>query len=326
MAIEISVLRDDERDLVRSLAGDVALSGEFDVLAERAYLDHKLTDALCARDCTLVARVHGEPAGFTITFVLPRAEGGAWAAVRVGVAGRFQRRGIGSALLAEVRARLARRDIPGGLREMAMSAWRPNDAAAAFAAGHGYTHVRCFWKMDRPAAACPEPAWPAGVTVRVFDGSERALADWNDAYNDSFAEHYRYVPATLELARSLAAAADFLGDGLALAYRDGRCVGFCRNEWVGKEGEIGVLGVTRAARGIGLGRALLRWGVRYFEGLGEKHVALRVDGENETALSLYRSEGFAVTRTRDLWAIVSDAAAEGTLSARGTRSAGGPTP
>ena len=302
MSIEISVLREEERDLVGSLAGDAALSAEFDVLAERSYLDHKLSDPLCARDCSLLARVHGELAGFTITYLLPRAEGGSWAAIRVGVAGRFQRRGIGSALHAEVRARLARRDIAGGLRAIVMSAWRPNHAAAAFAARHGYTAVRRFWKMDRPAAGCPEPAWPAGVTVRVFDGGERALADWNEAYNDSFAEHYHYVPATLELARSLAAAADFLRDGLALAYREGRCVGFCRNEWVGKEGEIGVLGVARAARGIGLGRALLRWGVRYFAALGEKHVTLRVDGENETALSLYRSEGFEVTRTRQTWA------------------------
>ena len=177
--------------------------------------------------------------------------------------------------------------------------------------------------MERPGAACPEPEWPRGVSLRVYDGSEQALADWNSAYNASFAGHYRYVPATLELTRQHALSSHFLKDGLGLAYRDGRCVGLCRNEWMGNEGEIGVLGVVPEARGIGLGRALLRWGARYFIALGEKHVTLRVDGENESALGLYRSEGFEVVRTRDLWAIVVAGAGPATLSARETRSAAG---
>jgi len=183
--------------------------------------------------------------------------------------------------------------------------------------------VRRFWKMDCPTAGCPEPKWPSGVSMRIFDGSEPALAEWNAAYNASFAQHYHYVPSTLERARQIASAPDFPRDGLALAYRDDRCVGFCRNEWVGKEGEIGVLGVVPEARGIGLGRALLRWGVRYFGALGEAHASLRVDGENESALALYRSERFDVTRTRDLWAFVPSSAEAGALSARETRSAAG---
>jgi mycothiol synthase len=222
-----------------------------------------------------------------------------------------------------VRRTLEARGIAGGLQEIVFSAWQPNEAAAAFAARHGFDRVRAFWKMERPTAGCPEPAWPRGVSVRVFDGSEQAVADWNAAYNASFARHYHYVPSTIEHARELASASDFLRDGLALAYRGGRCVGLCRNEWVGREGEIGVLGVVPDAQGIGLGRALLRWGVRYFAALGEAGVTLRVDGENESALALYRSEGFAVTRTRDLWAVVLSAAAPGAISARGTRSAAG---
>ena len=120
------------------------------------------------------------------------------------------------------------RAIRGRLSEILVSAWRPNEAAAAFAARHGFRHVRCFWKMDRATAGCPEPVWPPGVSPLIFDGSEPALAGWNDAYNASFAEHYHYVPATMELARQTASAKHFLRDGLVLAYRDGRCVGLCR--------------------------------------------------------------------------------------------------
>jgi mycothiol synthase len=240
-------------------------------------------------------------AGVCITYLLPRPEGGAWAAVRIGVAQRFQRRGVATALFAAVRRELEGRALPGGLRELAFSAWRPNEAAAAFAARHGFGHVRVFWKMERPTAGCSEPVWPRGVTMRVFDGTEAALAAWNDAYNASFAAHDHYVPSSIARARQLAAAPDFLRDGLGLAYREGRCVGLCRNEWAGKEGEIGVLGVVPGARGIGLGRALLRWGVRYFGALGERHATLRVDGENDSATALYRSEKFEISRTREFW-------------------------
>jgi mycothiol synthase len=323
MSIEITQYRGDDRAALQSLVQDPALSGEYEVLAAPDYLDDKLADPLCDRASTLFARAEGEPAGFCITFLLPRVDGGVWAALRIGVAGRFRRRGLGTALLAAARGELERRAIPGGLHEVVISAWQPNEAAAAFVAHHGFHHVRCFWKMERPGAACPEPEWPRGVSLRVYDGSEQALADWNSAYNASFAGHYRYVPATLELTRQHALSSHFLKDGLGLAYRDGRCVGLCRNEWMGKEGEIGVLGVVPEARGIGLGRALLRWGARYFIALGEKHVTLRVDGENESALGLYRSEGFEVVRTRDLWAIVLDSAGPGALSARETRSAAG---
>jgi mycothiol synthase len=325
MSLQIARYETADRDLLLALVRDPALDQEFDSLADPGYLDRKLGESYCDREATVIARVEGEPVGFTIVYLLPRAEGGAWAAIRVGVMGRHQRQGIGTALFAAARRALEARAVAGGLQEIVMSAWRPNPAAEAFAARHGFRPVRQFWKMERPTAGCPEPAWPRGVTMRVFDGSEPALAEWNAAYNASFAQHYHYVPSTLEHSRELASSPHFLRDGLALAYRDGRCVGFCRNERVGKEGEIGVLGVVPETRGIGLGRALLRWGTRYFGARGDTNVVLRVDGENESALGLYRSEGFEVTRTRNLWAITPPFAAPGTLSAAETRSAAGTT-
>ena len=301
MSLDISRSGEDERGVLLALIRDPALVLEFDALAEPDYLEHKLSDPLCVRECTLLARWKGEPAGFGFAYVLPRAEGGAWGALRIGVAGGARRRGIGSALHAALTRGLGARTTPGGLRELTLSAWRPNEAAAAFAQRHGYGHARTFWKMERPSAGSAKPEWPRGVAVRVFDGSERALSDWNEAYNASFARHYRYVPSTLEHARQLAATPHFLSDGLALAYRDGRCVGLCRNERIGKEAEIGVLGVVPEAQGLGLGRALLRWGVAWFGARGDRSVTLRVDGENESARGLYRAEGFEVSRTRDLW-------------------------
>jgi len=326
MSLAIASYREDDLAALRTLVHDPSLAGEFDALIESEYLDHKLADPLRDRDATLLAREGGEPAGFCIAFVLPRAEGGVWAALRIGVAEPFRRRGVASALLAAARLDLERREVAGGLHEMVMSAWRPNPTARAFAARHGFRHVRQLWQMEREAEGRSHPSWPEGVTLRVFDGGEAALAEWNQAYNAAFARHYHFVPATLELHRRIASAPLFLRDGLGLAYREGRCVGFCVNDRVGKEAEIGVLGVVPEARGIGLGRALLRWGVEWFGARGEERVTLRVDGENETALALYRSEGFTVSRTRDLWAIVPGVEATAALSGRESRTAAGTIP
>ena len=319
MSLLISRTTEPERAILLELVRDPALVEEYEALAEPDYLEHKLSDPLCVPECTVLARWKGAPVGFGYAFALPSAGGGAWGALRIGVTGGARRRGFGSALHEALTRGLEAHAPPGSVRELAQSAWRPNEAAAAFAARHGYRHARIFWKMERPGASPLKPEWPRGVVVRVFDRSERAIADWNEAYNASFARHYRYVPSTLEHARQLAATPHFLSDGLALAYRDGRCVGFCRNERVGKEAEIGVLGVIPEAQGAGLGRALLRWGVAWFAARGEGRVALRVDGENESALGLYRSEGFEVARTRDLWVRTPAFAPQGPAGKRGAR-------
>ena len=128
-----------------------------------------------------------------------------------------------------------------------------------------------------------------------------AIADWTDSYNASFARHYHSVRVGIEDTRQFIQRESFRPDGLALAYRGNHCVGFCRCELFGERGEIAVLGTVPEARRIGLGRALLRWGVRWIETQDVPRVTLMVDGENEDALALYRSERFEVTKTREVW-------------------------
>ena len=86
-----------------------------------------------------------------------------------------------------------------------------------------------------------------------------------------------------------------------LAYDGVTVAGFCRNFVSSSAGEIATLGVAHAYQGRGLGRALLRWGARWLAHRGALPITLLVDGENESALTLYRSEGFRVERTRTMW-------------------------
>jgi mycothiol synthase len=302
MSVEFRPLLPGDLEALRTVVAHPSLAYEFDTLLEPEVLADKLADPFVDPACTWLGSVDGEPAGFSFAFVLPEPAGNAWAMLRIGVAEPFRRRGLGTALLETMLARLRARSITDGLRELCMSAWLPSDAALAFAARHGFHPARTFWRMERALDPVPSVAWPPGIEARTFAGGDTELADWNEVYNRSFAEHYHFVPSTVEHCRTLAAGGTFLPSGLVLTYRGGACVGFCRNEPAGRTGVVGVLGVVPEARGIGLGRALLRWAVAYFAGKDFERASLIVEGQNESALRLYLSEGFAITRTRETWA------------------------
>lgn len=296
----------DDREPLRTLLHEPGIAPHFDKFLGADGLEHKLHDRRLAQEGMRIAEVDGELAGFGVPWVLPQA-GADWTMLRVGVRERFRRRGIGAQLAGALLAYVRERAAGAGRVEVAGSAWMPNEASERLAARLGFAHERWFWLMERPRGGAPEPEWPAGIDVRTFDGSDTALEDWRLAYNDAFASHYRFVVATPESTRAIAADPTFLAAGLALAYRDGRCVGFCRNERHATRGEIGVVGTTHAARGLGLGRALLRWGVRWLEAHVAGPVTLLVDGDNTGALRLYESEGFAISRTRRIWGRVIEA-------------------
>lgn len=286
---------------LRALIRDGGLASEFDMLVQPGQIEAKLADPYLAPGNVFLGRIGGRTVGFGLAFVVPETGGGAWAAIRIGVHESARRRGLGSALHARVVERLGAMRYEGGIREFGLAAFMPNPAAEAFAAHHGFDHARWFWRMERPALPVPRVSWPPGIEPRMFVRSGTAIEDFNDVYNASFAAHYHFVPSTIETLRRRLTQPGALADGVLLAYRGNRCVGFCRNERLGASGVIGTLGTVPQARGIGLGRALLRWAVASFGARGFSRVGLMVDGENEGALALYRSEGFEIVRTRRLW-------------------------
>jgi mycothiol synthase len=303
MAITLRAYTPSDLELLRALVTDPSLAEHFDSFQGPGGLEHKLHDPVLAIAGVQLGFVDGEPAGFGIPWCFPVPER-PWAMLRVGVLERFRRRGVGLRL-ARGLERFARQTAAGPI-ELTGSAWMPNLEASALVARLGGVHERWFWMMERSRAECPEPVWPEGVRVATFDGSEAMLSDWLDAYNDSFSQHYRFFPARLERMRTLVADPSFRAEGVLLAWRGDRVAGFCRTELHAGRGEIGTLGVAAAARGIGLGRALLRWGARWLATAQPHALTLFVDGENEGALRLYRSEGWDVTRSRAIWTLPPD--------------------
>lgn len=302
MRLELHALTLADAPLVHAMIADPSLATAYEVLLPPGELEDEWKDPYFVPELAFLARVDGEPAGWSLGLVIPNGTH-TFGFVRVGVPERWRRRGVGGALLRRTLACLEAERGRWPVAEVVMGAWLPSDVAAPFAEHHGFRHDRYFWRMTRPRGMAFEPpAWPPGIEVRPLEG-DRMLADWNDAYNASFARHYHFVPSTLEGLRQRMETEEYRTGVIQLAYRDGQCVGFCRNAFHhGRRGEIALLGTVPAARGIGLGRALLRWGVAWLEARDTGTTELQVDGENENALGLYRSEGFAVTQTREVWA------------------------
>ncbi|MFN2555716.1 MAG: mycothiol synthase [Nitriliruptorales bacterium] len=166
------------------------------------------------------------------------------------------------------------------------------DAASARAAGFGVRR-RLLVLGRRLDHTPPEAVLPTGVRVRpyrpevdddavvgvlraAFEGD--ADPDWDHsrlAQRRSFAW---FDPVDLLLAE------DAQGNIPALHWTKRRGGGV---------GEVYVLAVTPAAQGVGLGRGLLRAGLRHLRDRGCRDVLLWVDEDNLAAIQLYRSEGFS---------------------------------
>ncbi|HXS82160.1 MAG TPA: GNAT family N-acetyltransferase [Methylomirabilota bacterium] len=300
MPTTVREYRPDDRAALLSVLQAPGVAEQFDMYAGDDGVERLLGDPYTPAEGVRMAFVDGEPAGFACAILLKAAE--PWTMLRIGVLPRFRRGGIGRALHDELSVFVRTQTRVPDMKWQLLAAWEPLEPATGMAEKLGYAHDRWFWLMGRPrGGATPVPEWPAGITVRALDGSDAMLADWNKAYNESFAGHYRFVPSPMSNVRALVQKAGFRADGIVIAYRDGEVAGFCRNELFAARGEIGTVGTLPAARGIGLGRALLRWGVAWLERETPHPITLLVDGDNEGALGLYRSEGFEITRRRHLW-------------------------
>jgi dTDP-4-amino-4,6-dideoxy-D-galactose acyltransferase len=74
----------------------------------------------------------------------------------------------------------------------------------------------------------------------------------------------------------------------------------CHSPGAADGGRIGLVGVAEAARGSGVGRALIRAAQAWFEGVGAKRVLVTTQARNTGAQRAYQRAGF-VTASAEIW-------------------------
>jgi len=298
MTLELRVVLPHDRPLLRAVLADPAILDSYDVYGGEDGVEQVFGTDHTPADSVHVALLDGEPVAFACTLLLPADR--PWAMLRGFVRPHARRRGVGRALLKHLQDYLARQTHQPALTELACGAWEPHEGVRALIEPAGFVHERAFWLMERPRGPVSEPAWPAGVTLRTL-AEGAPIADWNEAYNRSFTDHYRFVPSTVADCERLIRDGLVPSEGVLIAYEADRIVGFARTGVHANRGEIETLGVVPEARGRGLGRALLHWGVAWLQHHSDDAVTLMVEGRNEGALRLYLEAGFAITRTRGVW-------------------------
>lgn len=181
-----------------------------------------------------------------------------------------------------------------------LTAWSHGDhrAARALAESHGFDRVRTLLQLRMPlgdadAAAPASAAGTDGLTIRSFDADTDAEA-WVALNARIFAHHPEQGKMTVD---DLAARQDEewfdAGDFLLAVDERGELIGY---NWLKVEDELGeiyVLGVSPDAAGRGLGRTLTNAGLARLRERGVSTAALYVEADNEPAVRLYRSVGFA---------------------------------
>ncbi|VXB79936.1 mycothiol synthase [Pseudoclavibacter sp. 8L] len=165
--------------------------------------------------------------------------------------------------------------------------------AVALASSRGLDAVRTLLKLGRPltAADAETVSAPDGYSISPFtpDDADDFLA-LNAIVFRSHPEQGALDSSGLQARQST----DWFDadDFLLLRDADGTLLGY---NWLKREGdevEIYVVGIAPQAAGRGLGRALMQAGLERMHSTGAKRTSLYVEGDNDAALSLYRSLGY----------------------------------
>ncbi|MDG2030320.1 MAG: GNAT family N-acetyltransferase [Phycisphaerales bacterium] len=170
----------------------------------------------------------------------------------------------------------------------------------------GLLRLAMLTYMERPVPernAIPEVDFPNGVSLEHYRSEHRA--ELEDLLVDTYHQ-------TLDCPR-LAGLRDpsdvveghmhsgiFRPEWWVIARKDKRAIGVSLfNGSAGSSSiELVYLGLTKNARGQGIGRALLQHGLRLVSGSRERNIVLAVDEANDPALKIYEKAGFHRTIRR----------------------------
>lgn len=203
--------------------------------------------------------------------------------------------------------------------------WSPDDndpARARLIERFELRQIRRLHQMHAPVPV-PPVSLPEGISVRGF--TEADAQRWLELHNTVFAGHpdasgWRDVDLRWRMGEPW-----FDPEGFRLAFRGDELVAY---NWVKIHdhdgaahheddpdtrivGEIYMLGVGAAGRGIGLGAAIASEGLRWAEERGSQRAMLYVDESNRPARKVYEDLGFTTSHVDVSYAVTIPAALDG---------------
>lgn len=170
-----------------------------------------------------------------------------------------------------------------------------DSAADELFTSRGYQEVRRFWDMALELADEPPP--PAALEVETFGGEEADARPFHAALDEAFSDHWEHHSLGFDHWWKEKLAQPDYDPSLWFLIRDGEEVAAVIRNDPDRHGGgyVGALGVRRAWRGKGYGKALLQHSFREFHRRGQRRVSLGVDAANPTgATRLYESVGMHV--------------------------------
>lgn len=158
----------------------------------------------------------------------------------------------------------------------------------------GFTIQRYAWVLSRGSETpVPAPVFPQGYRVERLNAGidEQRWCDISNSAFSGFAWHTELLP---ESVKSSVESHEKLDGGLYVLWDGETPIGILQIEAFSDENkaEIGPIAVLPEYQGMGLGRNLLRFGMKTAYTAGFETVELSVNGENNKAAALYISEGF----------------------------------
>ena len=204
-----------------------------------------------------------------------------------------RRRGIATTLLNELREATG---VP-------LNIWAHGDLpeARGFGDSVGARAIRTLLELRRPAGDVDVPTPADGITVRTFVPGQDDAA-WLAVNATAFATHPEQGAMTQRDLDERMAEPWFDPAGFFLAERDGQIIGFHWTKVHGPQlGEVYVVGVHPDAQGLKLGKLLTATGLAHLTAVGVPEISLFVDGDNTSALALYKGLGFTRFRADSQW-------------------------
>jgi mycothiol synthase len=199
----------------------------------------------------------------------------------------FRRNGLGTILLERI--------LDGA--EPTIAGWAHGDhpASRILAERTGFEAIRTLYQLRMPV---PGPSTGSGdsdgIVIDTFRPGDDDAA-WIALNARVFADHPEQGSLTIDDLHARMDEPWFDADDFLVARHDGALVAYnwLKVEGPDEPGEIYVVGVDRAYAGRGLGRTLMERAFDRLRARGITTAALYVDADNEGAVHLYRSLGFA---------------------------------